>query len=42
MSNNRRFMDNELVLGPAHGELGTYAMIPLWTDQYNNLFRLLK
>jgi hypothetical protein len=42
MSNNRRFMDNELVRGPARGELGTYASIPLWTDQYNNLFRLLK
>jgi spermidine synthase len=42
MSNNRQWLSNESVLAAAHGQLGHYAMIPLWTDQYNNLFRLLK
>lgn len=42
MSNNHQFMDNPQVRSAARGQLGTYAMIPLWTDQYNNLFRVLK
>ena len=42
MSNNRQLMANQSVLAAAHGRLGNYTMVPLWTDQYNNLFRLLK
>jgi len=42
ITNNRQFLDNEAVQAAAHGQLGKYAMIPLWTDQYNNLFRVLK
>ncbi len=42
MSRNRQFMDNPIVCASAVSQLGRYAWIPMWTDQYNNLFRLLK
>jgi hypothetical protein len=41
LSNNRRFMTDEVVRSAA-GELGRYANVPLWTDQYSNLLQLLK
>jgi hypothetical protein len=41
LSNNRRFLDDEVVRSAA-GELGRYAHVPLWTDQYSNLLQLLK
>lgn len=42
MSSNRQLMDNALVRSAAVGHGGQYAVAPLWTDQYNNLFRVLK
>jgi hypothetical protein len=42
MSRNRQFMDNPIVRTSAVSQLGRYAWIPMWTDQYNNLFRVLK
>ena len=41
LSNNRRFLTDEVVRSAA-GELGRYANVPLWTDQYSNLLQLLK
>jgi hypothetical protein len=42
MSDNGPLMENPVVRSSAHGQLGAYASVPLWTDQYNNLFRVLK
>jgi hypothetical protein len=42
MSANRQFLENEAVVAAAQGELGRYAQVPLWTDQANNLFQILK
>ena len=41
LSNNGRFLRDEVVRSAA-GELGRFAHIPLWTDQYSNLLQLLK
>jgi hypothetical protein len=41
LSRNERFLRDEVVRSAA-GEVGRFAQIPLWTDQYSNLLQLLK
>jgi spermidine synthase len=42
MSNNRQFLDNKVVRKAARDEARTSVTIPIWTDQFNSLFRLLR
>lgn len=42
MTKNGQFLSSDAVTSAARDEHGTYAHLPLWTDQYNNLFRILK
>lgn len=42
MSRNQRFLNDHVVRSAARGDLGAYVQVPIWTDQYNNLFDLLK
>jgi spermidine synthase len=42
MSRNGQLMNSDAMTSAARGDLGRYAHLPVWTDQYNNLFKILK
>ena len=41
MTRNEEFLQEPMVVGLADEVEGTYDPIPLWTDQYSNLFQIL-
>jgi SAM-dependent methyltransferase len=42
ITHNQQFLHDDIVRAASLGEHGQYAHVPLWTDQYSNLFQILK
>jgi hypothetical protein len=41
LTRNEAFLYDEAILEKADFVIGSYAPVPLWTDQYSNLFQIM-